>query len=266
MTTSFGFDLAGYSTDGSALVAASIRQEKVFATILGGSCFSDTIGGDEYLSETCDEEIRCLRSLLDHGPVFVDVPIDLQELPCPKGARFIWQLTRRPVDRAFNALSPLADRIGSYVARMQNLWRMLREDGKDPLGETLFEMYPAASLRLSNRCCEGYKGCCDFRDNSWRGTSAKNDRDQKKNDQLARLLNSLNWSAEEGFHFTNDEFDAAICGITGLFDRLEGDNLEKEINARLNGTAYKAPKGYSLLKSIPTQVHLLRAAFPEFIK
>ena len=265
MNRSFGLDLAGYSTNGSALAVAESDNARITVTLLDGHCFCQAAEGTVLVAQKAAEEVECLRRLLARGKVLVDVPIDLQDLLRPEGATFIWQLTKRPVDRAFGALCPLADRIGSYVARMKNLWRILgAEMTGDPLGATLFETYPAASLRLSDRCCEGYKGRCGFQAGVWTGSAAKTDIDQKKNNVFAKLLSELKWLAEDGFQMNNDEFDAAICALTGIGDQLHGVELETEINRQLDGK-YCAPRGYVLLRHIPEAVNIVRKSFEKIL-
>ena len=61
--------------------------------------------------------------------MLVDTPVDLQGLPNPTNVYFAWELVKRPVDYAFDALAPLANLIGAPVARFQNLLSALREVG-----------------------------------------------------------------------------------------------------------------------------------------
>src|SRR3546814_18309428 len=59
----------------------------------------------------------------------------------------IWELTQRPVDRAFAGLRPLADRIGSLSARMA-LW-FWADDLRAMLGERVFS---SAERRVGTEC------------------------------------------------------------------------------------------------------------------
>src|SRR5262249_18741208 len=101
-------------------------------------------------------EVETLRRCFAIGPVAIDVPIDLQDLLQPQRATPIWELTLRPVDRALGAMRPLADRIGSPVARFQAIMRAGAFD--DLLGRSLFEPYPAGTWLLNNIGSKGYKG------------------------------------------------------------------------------------------------------------
>ncbi len=263
MTPSYGLNLAGYSTKGSALAVAEKSDDTVNVTILDGHCFGESAAGTACLTEKTTAEIKCLQQLLDAGSLYVDVPIDLQGLPCPNAAEYVWQLTKRPVDQAFGALRPLADRIGSHVARMHNLWRLLKSAGNDPLGTTLFETYPAASLSLSKHDPKGYKGHAVWNAHDWAGVGTKKEADQEKNDKLASLLNCLKWQAQPGFLISNDEFDAALCALCGFGETLSGDELDRKINKNITATlshnqTYCAPTSYVLLSSVPSAVSIDR--------
>lgn len=260
MHCAFGLDMSGYSQP-SALAVAVRDGEQVKVTVLDGHCFGVVAGGSTSLAEKANEEAACLRRMMNRGPVYVDVPIDLQRLPHPDAPKYVWELTKRPVDRAFRGLCPLADRIGSCVARMQYLLELLREDS-DPLGSRLLETYPAASLKLAGKASQGYKGNVAFRGGGWIGKPGEKAADQKKNDRLADLLNTLGWKAEAGFILNDDEFDAALCALCGVSDTLHSEELAGEINALIHdGNTYQAPAGYVLLKRVPQRVQVARRKF-----
>ena len=94
---------------------------------------------------------------------------------------------------------------------MQRIWHLLRKEGNDPLGNSLFETYPAACLELMGVERKGYKGQVVFGEDTWQGAGAEAKNEQKKNDKLARILNRLKWSADVGTVLGHDAFDAAIC-------------------------------------------------------
>ncbi len=85
--------------------------------------------------------------------------------------------------------------------------------------------------------------------------------EQTKNSRLAENLNQLRWTASNDFELTHDEFDAALCALTGITSpdsRLEGPELEEEMWGRLfknknldpaEMEELAAPRGYVLLKS-----------------
>jgi hypothetical protein len=251
-TKAYGLDLAGYSTKGSALAKAERTGDAITVTIMRGNVFAKQAAGTDNLAAVSNPEVNELKRLMKDAPVYVDVPIDLQGLPAPADATKVADLTKRPIDQALGALPPLADKIGSYVARMQHLRRRLTKDlGQDPLGNDLYETYPAASLKQSGHSSEGYKGTAEFDGTQWIGLGEKKDAEQKKNNTLAGLLNNLQWKATKGFRLVHDEFDAAICALTGLDNGLKGDDLKK--TARLTNDQ-SLPAGYIILKSLPRDV------------
>ena len=263
MASAFGLDLSGYSSGGSAIARATIENDNCTAAILQDQPFRKTRSGTDALGPIGSEEADFLVDLINVHPVYVDVPIDLQDLLTPERAHYIWELTNRPVDKAFQALPPLADRIGGYVARMRNLWHHLNNRlGCEPLGTSLFETYPAASLWLSGLPYTKYKGRCYFDNHNWVGHSAKQKDEQNKNNTLASILNTLSWHAGHNFHITNDEFDAIVCALTGtgnvLSDTYSHCALSNRINTILGGNGYASPHGYQLLTNIPCGIWIRR--------
>lgn len=250
--SAFGLDLGGYSSGGSALALASRGPSRVEITVYRGHAFMKKPGKGKPFPDIVAEEVELLAACLQEAPLYVDVPIDLQRLPCPGGEVFAWQLVKRPVDQAFGALPPLADRIGSVVARFSNLLRALRVDYPKPLGQLLYETYPAGSLRLLEIPHERYKeknNSVKFEDGKWVGYGAKGER-------LAELTERLGLIAGQGEKLNHDEFDAVICALTGVVEetRLLRDNdLKHTILKRLGSQQVDPtpPKGYVLLQSWP---------------
>src|SRR5579871_1354207 len=113
----FGLDLAGYTTGKTALAVIEIEGRRARATLLRGSPLSAKRASDDDLKQILKAEVAALNRCLKIGPLAVDIPIDLQHLGNPDRAEYIWQLTRRPIDRAVGAMPALADRIGAPVAR-----------------------------------------------------------------------------------------------------------------------------------------------------
>jgi hypothetical protein len=257
MKRSFGLDLAGYST-GSALAEAYKKNQGIHVDILVGHEFENKIEGTDELSKTVEAELRCIQHLLQSGHIYIDIPIDLQGLPHPKSPQYVWELAKRPIDKYFDGLPPLSSLIGSPVARMQYLWSLLkRRCGKDPLGTLIFETYPAASLKKSSLVNKGYKGKTTYSKSTWTGAPTTKEDEKSKNEKMAKILKHLSWTADEHFTLNHDEFDAAICALTGLGKQLKGDELQSEMNSKLK-KKYAPPKGYVLLKEIPKKVILGR--------
>jgi hypothetical protein len=219
----------------------------VEVTIIREHVFSETRKSDTPLAEITHQQETLLRAWAAGGMILVDIPIDLQGLPSPTNPQFIWELTKRPVDFAFNAMPPLADRIGAPVARFQHLLATLPDDW---IGTKLFETYPAASLRLIGLDDAGYKGqSAQFSDGQWRGVS------------LAEILNRMSVLATEGMQVNDDEFDAMICALAGVAtdaERLAGDAMNYAVDTRIRQrisdapeTPYTAPPSFVLLRTLP---------------
>src|SRR5262249_15500595 len=151
----------------------------------------------------------------------------------PQRATPIWELTLRPVDRALGAMRPLADRIGSPVARFQAIMRAGAFD--DLLGRSLFETYPAGTWLLNNIGAKGYKG--------------------KNGGSVGGALGA---NLRTPPVFSNDAaLDAVIVAETAA---LDADHLvsNAEFAERLRGLGvekhYDLPSGYRLLKRLPSAI------------
>ena len=144
-TLGIGIDLSGYGTGRTACAAARLHASSIEVVILANHPLAARHTGEEPLAPVLAAEIRFIKALIKIGPVAVDIPIDLQGLPQPRSPESIWQLTKRPIDRALHALPPLADKIGSPVARFQRIARQAKL--MDLLGISLFETYPGGICR-----------------------------------------------------------------------------------------------------------------------
>lgn len=233
----FGIDLAGYSQGGTVSAAAEDGPTGISVTILTNCPLSQAHAGSEEIDRVVRKEATFLAKLLRY-PVAVDVPIDLTQLDSKP--RYIWELTRRPVDKYLGALAPLADRIGSSVARFKNI---LNVGGlRAHLGVSLFETYPAGSLFVSKFPHRGYKS----------GARA--------HAVLSDLMHRMNI---EGAALSHDEFDAAVCAVTAIArHRLEGAALAKVL--RLDEP--DLPAGYALLKPSNIRIQVERASCDEWME
>ncbi|MFA6449406.1 MAG: hypothetical protein WCX65_08065 [bacterium] len=271
---SYGLDISGFSTKGgSSLVRAerNSQTDGIKIDIIEGHCFQEEHKGKDCITEIVNKETAIIEKCFKEGLVFVDTPIDLQGLPDPDNPYFVWQLTKRPVDKAFRALSPLSDRIGAPVSRFRNIRKKLACMYSECLGELLYETYPAASLKLMGLSNEKYKGDAYYQDSKWYGKTqngrSKNEKDQNEKDRnLADILNKLEWHTSSKLSINHNEFDAALCAIIGVSqknDWLQGDDLKRDINNILlnkgkNIPFFEAPKGYVLLKKQPKFAEIAR--------
>ena len=294
MDEAYGLDIAGYSTEGSGLAKAHrIGTGEFVVTVFTNHCFSRKVEGHQLLTAVQGNEIDAIVFAISIGCLVVDTPLDLQGLPALKDATYAWELALRPVDYALDTRPPLADRIGYPVSRFQNLYRSLPHSVRPCLGRSLFETYPAAALRLNGLQSTKYKGEAVFHaTEGWLGKDAVRwdkkrrvfEPDVKQavlNDRFAETLNRLGWRLDEDGPLDHDEFDASICAITGASEPanlLDGENLKRYISegvlARLTkgskgaevSTSFRAepPQGYRLLRSLPKEVVIRRAAaFPN---
>jgi Protein of unknown function (DUF429) len=231
----FGLDLSGYSTGRTVLAAVEMHDDTATAVILRNSALSKCRHGADDARLALAEEIDAFSKCISMGSIAVDVPIDLQGLPAPEGYIFIWELTKRPVDYAFGAMSPLADRLGACVARFKAL--LAAGNLESELGRRLFETYPAASLKLLGQAHRRYKGIAG--------------RD---------LCNEI--GAQLGFHdcdLLDDELDAIICAVTAAAPascRLEGKRLLNRMHevdpfTAMTPLGQREPGGFVLLEKWP---------------
>ena len=256
----YGLDLAGYTTGKSALarVERECGSRIVHAIVFTNHPFSKKRVGAHKLC--IEPEVDAIQCILRTGGLYVDVPIDLQDLTKPDPT-FIWQLTRRPVDHAFHGLAPLADRIGSPVARFRKILSTL---SIDPLGDGLWETYPRATISLLGGFeeCRNKKGSLTYKD----GRAKRNDGEwipclmRKGRDAadkaVACMATEIGITTSDGTTINDDELDAVICALTGVAPKsalLCGDELEKEILCRINAdpsqkTGFGGPTGYVLLR------------------
>jgi hypothetical protein len=242
----FGIDLAGYTTGKTSFAAARWQGESAEATLFSNSVFSPNVKRQtaEAISPALAEEVRTLQRCFAVGSVAVDVPIDLQELLEPQHARRIWELTLRPIDQALGAMRPLADRIGSPVARFRAIMRAGAFD--DRLGRSLFETYPAGTWRLSDVVSKGYKGK--------NGGSA-----------CTELCARLNISPALS---NDDDIDAVIVAITAAADAehlvgaAEFADLLRGLGTQKH---HELPKGYRLLKRFPRAIRVDMEDFQHWL-
>ena len=263
MKTAYGLDFAGYSTGKSSLAKATFEERNGLSIIVyRNHAFAEKLEGWEAIQPLAVRERQLLRSL---RPLYMDVPIDLQSLTNHEPVLFAWQLTKRPVDFVFNALPPLADRLGSPVARLAHL---LGQD-RASLGAGLYETYPAASLIPMLGSKPSYKGKSAKRQSGqWIGDGG-----------LADILRKLGIEADDDVVVNDDHFDAAVCALTGVLSDeflLQGLDLNKEILRRLeeivgphglDSPSTAGPIGYVVIRKplpdVPIRLRFVQQFAPE---
>ena len=89
---------------------------------------------------------------------------------------------------------------------------------------------------------------------------------------MADNANRMKWTAAEGTQLNDDEFDAALCALTGIVDefaQLRGDRLDAEITRRIQAKTtstrtFHAPSSFVLLESLPAAgVKLTKELFAD---
>ncbi len=268
-TWSYGLDLAGYSTGKSALARAKggANDSIDVDVVLGHPFAKKVLGATSLQHDDLKQELDAFVWILRQGRLFIDVPVDLQGLPNPANADYVWQLTQRAVDRMFGGLAPLADRLGAPVARMA---RLLARCQSARLGQNVFETYPAQSLKNILADGDGYKRqSCKWHGNGWSGG------------KLATLAQGLGLKGpkEVNFALNDDEFDAIVCALCGVVKddhRLEGGQLCDEVAKYFSQPEraalpdWPAPKGYVVLrpsddKSWPfKKIQVRKVTWPDF--
>lgn len=248
----FGLDLSGYAGDGSGL-AQVMSSHGYVATVYRGHPFANRAEGRDYLSKLVAEQRAALTLMIEHGTVLVDVPIDLQTLPIPTTPVFVWQLTARPIDFAYGALRPFADRIGAPVARFQHLVADASFTAPYWAGRFL-ETYPAASLQCAGAPHKKYKDQqIRWGDGKWHGGPI-----------LAEIAEALRLVAEEAITLTDNDIDAISCALADALPQhaiLSGEALALDMRARLMTKSRSAdratiealepPRGYQLFAKLP---------------
>jgi hypothetical protein len=232
----FGIDLAGYTTGKTSLAVIEIKGPRAKATLLRDSALSAKRESDAALRDVLRQEATVLRRCLAVGPVAVDIPIDLQDLTKPDRSEYIWQLTRRPIDRALSAMAPLADRIGAPAARFAAIMREGDFDGL--LGTKLFEAYPAGTLRVL-------------------GIKVKRSKDASRLVDFSSLCETLRIEPHVS---RDDDFDAIICAIAAAAP------TEAVYDAAALKVTGQLPKGFRIPKSLSFErIEVVEARFDSWI-
>ena len=251
--TAYGIDLAGYRGGRTGFARAQRSKSGILVTVYRNTPLSRKLKGESLIEPTLTAELEFLGRCLQTGVLVVDIPIDLQQLAPSRIVKYVWELTQRPVDRAFSGLRPLADRIGSPVARFRHLLSRLPNALPPLAGRRIYESYPAASLQVLGIPHSGYKGSISMQQNGWGGA-----------EPLCIVAKSLCLAADCGEKLSDDQMDAIICALAGVStDRelLHGDDLRARIRATLtekmgvadvDARSFEPPEAYMLLRSPPT--------------
>jgi hypothetical protein len=227
----FGIDLAGYTTGKTCVAAIEANGSVAEATLLRGSHLTAKRSTDLQAIDVIRDDIECLRRCLALGPVAVDIPVDLQDLSNHSKFSTIWAMTLRPVGRKLHAMAPLADRIGAPVAR----FKAIMEVGhfEDALGASLFETYPAGTLKLLKFKGDKYK------------SKSKHDKNARDAACIA-LCDELKLQSHNENIKNDDDIDAIICAVAAV-----APAQYICVKSDLDLCTGELPRGYRILKNWP---------------
>ncbi|MCL9662067.1 hypothetical protein L2089_15340 [Paenibacillus hunanensis] len=153
----YGIDFAGFTTNKIAIAKAEYNEttKDLKLTLYEEHPFHLEKGS---LSSIKNNGVLLIKKMLNEGSIYVDVPIDLQELPKHLVQDIhvdrAWQLHKRPIDQLAGALSPLGDRIGIIVVGFRYLLLKYVEKNENQtieslLGKKIFETYPKLSIKVA---------------------------------------------------------------------------------------------------------------------
>lgn len=161
----WGLDLAGFSNNKQGLARSERdNNDNIISTkVYNKHPFKHTIKSTQS-PRAAEERISMLNKCI---PIYIDLPIDTQLLPDSICVEYVWQITKRAIDKCFNALGPYGSNMGSYVSQV----KCLLQKSDLQLNKNLFETYPRASLYLLHKLI-GYKSSnCEikviFNNNIW---------------------------------------------------------------------------------------------------
>lgn len=208
-------------------MAARRSETGVSLCVLEGTAFDNVFAGPERIKEQLCSESELLIYLLKRAQVAVDVPLDLQKLPCLEVPTYNWELTLRPVDRAFKAMPPLASFLGHCVARFQCHFQALQT-------QALLETYPSGSRE---QCGDEVREAFSTPDSRFSG------------DEKDAALCALVTVAKDDEVLKGDELNSVVQDKLSAFS--EG--------------VYLAPKNFRLLRRMPRLIRFERMPFDTWL-
>ncbi|MCC6465717.1 MAG: hypothetical protein IT463_10295 [Planctomycetes bacterium] len=158
-------------------------------------------------------------------PVAVDVALTAD---LPVEARFLWELTHRPLDFAFYGDAPRTDRVGDFGER----FRAMLSRSAFTLGKDLLETAPAATVELLQFRGQYRDGACHHGKNGWKA----DDSEQRADKLLAKLVAELGVNPGQGAERLNgDDVAAMLCALAALGSaKGEGVLLPADLNAQVS--------------------------------
>jgi Protein of unknown function (DUF429) len=257
----FGLDLAGLAGSNSRLARAQGDRGRgcIHVTVFKGPGVPHGFEGADSLENVIASWGPIVESCVQRGTLVVDTPIDVQALPVVVAPRYVWQLTKRPIDYALGGQPPFASWIGYLVST----FRFFAGAHVEALGHQLLETYPAASLRrvLGTPPQSYKKQSARFLNNHWHPHDGNAE-------GLSTLLECLELQAAQGTTLDDHEVDALLCAVTGLggafastgAELLEevtktlADKMEMTVQEMAQLGLVFVPNGYRLLNTMPETI------------
>ncbi|MCB1175019.1 MAG: hypothetical protein KDK39_15710 [Leptospiraceae bacterium] len=244
----YGIDLSGLANQKTKIVKCEEHANSVEFSLITKNPFSVPRKGNFFIGDdSLSPYVEFIKQIVyESDGVYVDIPLDLQDLPNPKDPHYLWQCSLRPIDKALGGLAPLGNFIGTPLAQ----FRFLLNEAQlfSQIGEKIFETYPKASLELLyvkglQKNVPKYKSLAAlYKNNNWEGI----------NNGVADIANFLNIKSHNGVQIDDDILDAIICCLAGLNDYTfkDGDLNSYMLSclpeSRLNPEKIEIPKGYRL--------------------
>ncbi|MGB7076454.1 MAG: DUF429 domain-containing protein [Xanthobacteraceae bacterium] len=243
----FGLDPAGYCNGRSVLAVAKRRGLVARVEILRNCPFSKVPEKSRELDLILANERAALQTFAGMGRVAIDVPIDLQALPTVRAPTYLWQETKRSVDKAVEGMEPLASSIGHVTARFQSIFcedRLNRE-----IGSRIFETYPKPSLKK-------------LLGDDW--ANVRRYKDKKDTSHIGTICNALNISPRTEIK-SHDDLDAVICSLTAI--ALDNEIWSAADYRELAWDVEELPRGYRLLARNPfNTITVSTACYSEWMQ
>ena len=248
-----GIDLAGFRGKDTACVKTEWRNGDIVATLLPPNTLcQDHPGIDSAVPILLQDAQKLRQWIVDGYGVSMDCPIDLQGLPTLLNPQYLWQLIRRAIDRLVNGIPPLADKLGSVVARC--LATLQHENLRGELGIHLFETYPKAILiRKRFERSDIKKGWIVLlAADGPQEVEASGDTEQEREQNGLAVVAELRrlhvvCGGEQPVRLTDHQLDAILCTSPLLSDNpTMADTLTEELHNEYPDLKAVAPQGYIL--------------------
>lgn len=255
-----GINLSAFGVDRRPMLAVATDVGDGVITVNLSSM--QAFGGKVKQMDTLDDLFaRWRKDLLElPRPIAVDVPLDWQGLGAREvgnAARYVWQLTHRPLDFAFYHDAPLTDRIGAFNLRFAEL--LQRSSFK--AGSDFIEVSPAACVEFFD-FRGSYKGgkAHQSKKGGWKADDSTVSADRA----FAKVTLELGLNMENTLEGKLDsaDFDAVCCALTALAlvsgrPTVKGAELSQVLTERCARRMTLEPQNLGVKTPAPQNAHAL---------